>query len=474
MAYRSSRPHAHAPERGRPEKNPGEHPGARTAAGSRKTSPTVPPRVGKREGGNRGISGEAGLRPQAPPEKLAALNFEHARLLKAIATRKRDLARLDDEIQETARRLVQVEPIRDETIRADREIHGLFRQLLARRGQARDVRRGLRLVYDLLRDRGVLSADSGSDDPDEELQKGDDEDHPHPRGARGGRGAGADGASSHQPPPEGAGGFSARRPSDAPQDQTLRGLFRRLAMAVHPDRTTGEAEKARRTEAMKEISRAYAERDLARLLNLERTWMADGALDASAGEDDLARKLAHLERLNRELRTQLAELARAIKKLRRSPAGQMQLELRRAAQQASRRRTGNGGPPDPIDRLVDEARTALEGLRSLRAFVIRFRDGKLTLEEFLRGPMVSTREGRGADAPFGDGGFGHGEENDDDDDLLDELVLELFEEGLGGPSRPSRRRRRGGRRASGAGPDLRGNGRRPGGRASRANDDVPF
>jgi len=457
MAYRSSRPRARAPEGARPETRPG----SRTAAEPRKASSTTPPKVGTREG-KRHMSGEAGLRPQAPPEKLAALNFEHARLLKAISSRKKDLARLDDEIQETARRLVQVEPVRDETIRTDREIHGLFRQLLARRGQAREVRRGLRLVYDMLRDHGVLSADFGSDDPEEELrQRGDDEDHPHPQGARG------DGPSAHEPPPEGAGGFSARRPSDAPQDQTLRGLFRRLAMAVHPDRTTGEAEKARRTEAMKEISRAYAERDLARLLNLERTWMADGALAAGAGdgEDDLARKLGHLERLNRELRAQLAELARAIKKLRRSPAGQMQLELRRAAQQASRRRAGDGGPRDPIARLVDDARTALEGLRSLRAFVIQFRDGQLTLDEFLRGPVFSTG--------FGPGGI-ENDDDDDDDDLLDELVRELFDEELRAPSPPSRRRRRGGRKAPGAGPDLRGSGRRPSGRSARTNDDVPF
>jgi hypothetical protein len=324
--------------------------------------------------GHKDAPRAAGLERQAPSQKLAALTFEHGRLLKTIGAKQKDHARLDQDIRETARRLVEVEPIRDEILTIERQIHRLFQQLLARRGQPRKVRRAIGLVYDMLQEQGVLSPDEALwDDPDAGLDDPPDSDDGGRSGGAGqGAGAGGDDAAGRrEPPPPGAGGFSARRPSDAEADRSLRGLFRRLALAVHPDRVSDDAEKIRRTEAMKEISRAYEERDLARLLHLERAWMgAAGILDPHGAEDDaLARKLAHLERMNHDLRGQLAELTQAIRDLRRSPAGQMHLDLRRAARESQRSARGRG-EVDPLSTLVSEARTALAGLRELLAFVI--------------------------------------------------------------------------------------------------------
>ena len=43
-------------------------------------------------------------------------------------------------------------------------------------------------------------------------------------------------------------------------------------------------EKTRRTEAMKEVTRAYESGDLARLLEIERRWSASAAVDSSDAE----------------------------------------------------------------------------------------------------------------------------------------------------------------------------------------------
>jgi hypothetical protein len=460
--------------------------------------------------GHKDAPRAAGIERQAPPQKLAALTFEHGRLLKAIGAKQKDHARLDQDIRETARRLVEVEPIRDEILTVERQIHRLFHQLLARKGQPRKVRRAIGLVYDMLQEQGVLSPDEAMwDDPDAGLddppESDDGERFGEPRPGAAARGE--DSPGRREPPPPGAGGFSARRPSDGEADQSLRGLFRRLALAVHPDRVSDDAEKVRRTEAMKEISRAYEERDLARLLHLERAWMGAGILDPHGTEDDaLARKLAHLERMNHDLRVQLAELTQAIRKLRRSPAGQMHLDLRRAARE-TQRSAGGRGEVDLLSNLVSEARTALAGLRELLDFAISYRDGGLTLDAFMRGPGASKAKsgGDGSRNPRTRAGGGRRENLDlfaeeaakdsrrtsprgratergpTDDEVLrmmEELLADMTEaaEEILPRSRPSgsSRKRRDGTPAGAGAAGSRGTGRPARGRRSPTNDDIPF
>jgi hypothetical protein len=284
-------------------------------------------------------------------------------------------------------------------------------------------------------------------------------------------------------------------------------------MAVHPDRVSDDAEKIRRTEAMKEISRAYEERDLARLLHLERAWMGAGILDPPGTEDDaLARKLAHLERMNHDLRVQLAELKQAIRTLRRSPAGQMHLDLRRAAREGQRSARGRS-EVDPLSQFVAEARTALTGLRELLAFVISYRDGGLTLDTFMRGPgAVEARSEGGSRSPRTRASGGRGENLDlfaeqaakagrrtstrggstgratgradettewgpTDDEVLrmmEELLADIAEEAAQVP--PGPRRPRGGspRRRDGTPGGAETTGSPGRGRRSPTNDDVPF
>jgi hypothetical protein len=294
---------------------------------------------------------------QAPSDRLAALRFTHGRLLKAIAAKKKSLDKLDARIDETARRMATLSPLRDRLVKLDGDVHRLFKELLARKRQPRDVRRALTMVHAFLIRAGVLApagwSDEESNQPFVGTQTGWDDDEAQNDGA-----------------PRGGGGFSAKRPSDATKDQTLRALFRRLAMAMHPDRVADEAEKARRTEAMKDLSRAYAERDLARLLILEQQW-ADGATNDGEAVDDEQREGERLEQANRELHIQLQNLTAELKARRRSPTGRMSDELRRPSR---------GTAVDPVDSLAADLAQGLARLQRVHERLRAFADGRLSLE----------------------------------------------------------------------------------------------
>jgi hypothetical protein len=149
-------------------------------------------------------AGAAEIRVQAPPERLAAARFAHARLLKAIAAKKKSLDKLDARIDETAQRMATLAPLRDRLVALDGEVHALFQTLLARKQLPRDERRALATVHAFLIRAGVLAPPGWSASEAKQTFAGERE---------------------TDAPPDG-GGFSARRPSDAPQDHE--GSFARL------------------------------------------------------------------------------------------------------------------------------------------------------------------------------------------------------------------------------------------------------
>jgi predicted RNase H-like nuclease (RuvC/YqgF family) len=148
------------------------------------------------------------------------------------------------------------------------------------------------------------------------------------------------------------------------------------AEALHPDKVQVEEEKERRTEAMKESTRAYQDGDLARLLELERTWMVGGELSSASEEsDELERRLATLERTNEALRAQLDQLTGELKELRRSPQAELWSQAERAAK---------GSGVTPVEWMVQDASVQLEHLRELVGFITSFRDGQIDLDACAR------------------------------------------------------------------------------------------
>lgn len=179
---------------------------------------------------------------------------------------------------------------------------------------------------------------------------------------------------------------------------SLRGLFKRLALALHPDRASDDEERDRRTEVMKEVTRAYDEGDLARLVDLEIRWSARAP---AASNDEHETRCVELAAVNRALRAQISMLERELRALRREVRGPVGVPMSAAAAAAEQ----------------DLARLA-----EARDFVRAFRDGRISLREFLAGPPP----------PEG--------EEDFPAEMIDELAA-LFGE-LDVQSRPPKRRSR--------------------------------
>jgi hypothetical protein len=114
---------------------------------------------------------------------------------------------------------------------------------------------------------------------------------------------------------------------------------------------------------MQDVTRAYEEGDLARLIALEEAWISGSAAARGSGSNDTAR-IRELERTNRELRAQAAALARELRAIRRS------------------------APPSDLeaDGLVADVELELERVAVIRDFIRAFRDGRISLAQFLLGP----------------------------------------------------------------------------------------
>jgi hypothetical protein len=99
-----------------------------------------------------------------------------------------------------------------------------------------------------------------------------------------------------------------QRQEEALKLKSLRSIYISLAKALHPDRITDPAEKARKEELMKKVTAAYADRDLSALLKLEMEWVTSGtsALD-TLPDEKLRLYIASLKEqataLERELRS---------------------------------------------------------------------------------------------------------------------------------------------------------------------------
>jgi hypothetical protein len=168
-------------------------------------------------------------------------------------------------------------------------------------------------------------------------------------------------------------GYSAPRPS-ADQAPTLRGLLRRLVGALHPDKVQDAAERARRTAVMKEVTRAYEAGDVAKLIELERSWLA--ATLPGDEPDALARKATALVATNAELRRQLRQLVARRKHFVRSAPFRVRRGDPDAAREAALR---------DIDDFVAGAEREVDDAFSVLAFVRRFANGDMAMGEFLAG-----------------------------------------------------------------------------------------
>lgn len=95
--------------------------------------------------------------------------------------------------------------------------------------------------------------------------------------------------------------------------QSVRDIFRKLASALHPDRATDPAERARKTDLMQRVNVAYTANDLLGLLELQReVEQIDQAGLDSLGDDRIKQYNRLLEGQIHGIRTDIKELQAAL------------------------------------------------------------------------------------------------------------------------------------------------------------------
>ncbi len=115
----------------------------------------------------------------------------------------------------------------------------------------------------------------------------------------------------------------------SPADETdIKQLYRKLARRFHPDLTTNESDRVRRTEKMAAVNNAYAVRSMAELAALAaEPELAGGQARPGQTEGRLAQALqTEISRCRRRLR----EIEKEIKSLRYRPSVEISLEMKAA------------------------------------------------------------------------------------------------------------------------------------------------
>jgi hypothetical protein len=341
----------------------------------------------------------AGLVLRKSPErlKLEAQEKEHARLLREI-----EKSKLRCEATEQVSRDAQdalyrdTEGLRSRLNSAVQELHRIFAALLSPKSRlGRADRAALRRFY-----RQVLG---GLPPPDSDESSPEAGDASHSQDA-------FDGASGADPAREHA---SAHKPSQS-NAGLLRALYKKLAVALHPDRARDPNESARLTAVMKEVTRAYADEDLAKLVEIDRSWLVQDPEGDAA--DDLERRAAVLVEANRELRRQLRALTARLSELEEVLPG------------VSRRGKRPPSAAEIAATTIEALERELTGLERMRDAARDLFAGRSSVFEFLAGPRSPADD---AD-PF----------SDSSRDLFEQMFEELLDDMAGRARAASRRKPR--------------------------------
>ena len=297
------------------------------------------------------------------------LNFlakENEKLLNQIEKNRTELNNLNESIAEVGTQVAQRSaPFRQKLMEIDSQIHEVFQTILTGRKLGKKSRKDIETIYYNLQINGLISPKL---DPNGKsiFENDDSEDEPdwgsHDR------------RSPHQFLDEFA--EDTTKP-DREELKKIRQLFLRLAEVFHPDKVSDEADKEFCTEVMKEINQAYQNGDLAKLLAIEKQQNLSELINHDSS-DDLTRQCTKVEAENSFLKDQLDSLKQQLKITKKSPQGTIVAQFKKI--------TKWGG--DPIGDALGEIEAQIEVIEQLHKFAIDFRDRRITIKEFLRGPEV--------------------------------------------------------------------------------------
>lgn len=322
---------------------------------------------------------------QPTPQETSelALSSFHARfeqlekdrqwLLKQIKRKQTEFKNFIEQMRSIAIEIVQrSEPFHQKLVQLDREIHGLFEEIFTTRKFGKDSRKKIEQVYRMLQMMGLISpkADEAEEDADEDWTDSEPDSEFNSEFNSDDFYGEENSSSNHE---------NSNANGDLKQ---MRSTFLRLASIFHPDKVTNQEEQEDYAEIMKEINRAYEEGDLARLLEIERQYEVNQSIDLeNASNSEIEKQCQALETDNQLLKTQYEQIKAELRWMRRTPEGEMVKEYRALVRQGF----------DPIEEIIGDAERHLKELENVRNFVADFRDKKITIKDFLKGPSTANR-----------------------------------------------------------------------------------
>ena len=252
----------------------------------------------------------------------------------------------------------------------DTEIHTLFDEILTTRKLGKQTRKSIVGIYHNLQVMGIISPkaerEKKEQDLEERFEPNQYENDFHSS------------QSKHYAPDQQVEQnleFAATNKTD--ESRKIRQIFIRLAEIFHPDKVASSEMENSYTEIMKQINQAYQQKDLAGLLEIERQHQ-QGQSSQSNTQDNLSQQCRRLEAENELLKTQYVALKQELRQLKNSAEGVMVSDYRKAV------RAGI----DPIEQMLLQVKAEVKALVEIRNFVKDFHEQKMTIKEFLCGPVA--------------------------------------------------------------------------------------
>jgi hypothetical protein len=298
--------------------------------------------------------------------RLEFLEQDNQKLIGKIEKKRTELNNLIDRIRELAAEVSQRSaPLLQQLLELDAKMHAAFAEIFNGRKLGKQTRKQVENIYANLQASGLISP---YQEPEEDRRAGaarsdddptNDEDDDW-------------GWNGHQFPSN----FEEDSPKlDRDELKKIRQLFLRLAEVFHPDKV-GDPELERyHTEVMQEINQAYQSGDLAKLLAIEKKHQMGEIVDRD-NEDDLARRCARIAQENEFLKSQFENLKLELRLNKSTPQGTMVTEHRKLSKAGY----------DPIGELVEQTEMQVQAVSEVYAFVLDFRDRRITIKDFMKGP----------------------------------------------------------------------------------------
>jgi hypothetical protein len=312
-------------------------------------------------------------------ERFAALQQEHQWLLKQIKRKKTEVNNFVNQMRSAALEFFEkTAPVYQKATNLDQEIHDLFNEILTQRKFGKQSRRQIEEIYQTLQVIGLIShrieeeEDEEGQELDELFEFEEEEMNEFNQEAKN---------YYQQYREENQENFEPTRTKK--DSKNIRHVFLKLAEKFHPDKVNDRETQARHTEIMKELNRAYQEGDLATLLEIEQNHQIEEILFAN-NEDEQTRQCNRLEKDNGILKEQYEHLKLELRLAKNTPEGKMVKDYRKAKKQGI----------DILAEMIKVLEIELKELAKIRDFVLQFKHKKITIQEFLQGPKLSSQRSK--------------------------------------------------------------------------------